>query len=60
MLAALAIVGSPAAEIARMERAQPPMDASNIETRLHDVMVSGGWALLYAKPIALLILRFLR
>jgi Zn-finger nucleic acid-binding protein len=49
-----------ASELAQMERAQPPMDAASFETRLHEVMVSAGWTLLYAKPIALIILRFLR
>ena len=49
-----------ASEIMQMERAQPPMEASSIERRLHELMVSAGWALLYAKPVALLIVRFLR
>lgn len=49
-----------ASELAQMERAQPPLEAASIETRLHELMVSAGWALLYAKAIALLIVRFLR
>jgi Zn-finger nucleic acid-binding protein len=49
-----------ASELAQMECAQPPMDAGTFETRLHEVMISAGWTLLYAKTIALVIVRFLR
>jgi hypothetical protein len=47
-----------ASELAHLEREQPPLDGSEI--RMHELMVSAGWALLDAKAIAYLIYRFLR
>jgi Zn-finger nucleic acid-binding protein len=47
-------------ELASIERGEMPSETSGLEARLQSAIVSGGWTILSAKGIVLLVLRFLR
>jgi Zn-finger nucleic acid-binding protein len=47
-------------DLAQLQREQVPLSAMDFGARLQSAMVSGGWALLTAKGIVNIIIRFLR